>query len=180
VFTSIDLSSVEAWRTQVEALVAAIDMKTLVLLEDEIAAAADAFAVKYFDILHRRRVMHGVDPFASLAIDPDALRRRVTQVLLNLTLRLRQSLLLHNDHARTRDLVDAIGPLRASAVALRELAGQPPLTPRESLLALAAGHGATELIERMQVLREKGDAVTADSLRMLGALIEFTRAMARQ
>jgi predicted nucleotidyltransferase len=179
VFSDIDLSRVEAWRTEVESLVAAIDLKPMVLLDDEIAAAADAFAVKYFDILHRRRVLHGVDPFAALTIDDAALRRRVAQVLLNLALRLRQALLLHNDHARTRDLVDAIGPLRASAVALQELAGQAKTPPREALLALAARHGATALIERLQVLREKGDPVTADSLRLLGELIEFIRAVAR-
>ena len=106
--------------SQVAALVAAIDLKPLVLLEDEIAAAVEAFAVKYFDILHRRRVLHGSDPFDSLTISDEALRRRVSQVLLNLTLRLRQSLLLHNDASRTHALVDAVGPLRATAVALQE------------------------------------------------------------
>src|SRR5262245_29181483 len=175
VFARIDLERVRPWRSQVEALVAAIDLKPLVILEDEIAAAAEAFAVKYFDILHRRRVLHGVDPFESLKISDDALRRRVSQVLLNLTLRLRHSLLLHNDMARTRALVDAVGPLRATAVALQEIAGQPQTAPREALLALAAPAGATALIERMQVLREKGDPVTADSMRLLGELIEFIR-----
>ncbi len=178
VFTRIDVGRVEAWRDEVASLVAAIDLKPLVLLEDEIAAAADAFAVKYFDILHRRRVLHGSDPFESLKISDEALRRRVSQVLLNLTLRLRQSLLLHNDAARTHALVDAVGPLRATAVALQELSGQPQTPPREALLALASAHGATALIERMQVLRENGDPVTADSMRLLGELIDFIRAIA--
>src|SRR4029079_18532602 len=113
VFSHLDLDRVTAWRSQVEVLVAAIDLQPLVLLEDEIAAAADAFAVKYFDILHRRRVLHGTDPFASLTINDEALRRRVSQVLLNLSQRLRHSLLLHNDAARTLALAEAIGPLRA-------------------------------------------------------------------
>jgi predicted nucleotidyltransferase len=178
VFTRLDVERVAAWRAQVETLAAAIDLKPLVLLEDEIAAAAEAFAVKYFDILHRRRVLHGSDPFASLSISQEALGRRVSQVLLNLTLRLRQSLLLHNDHARTRDLADAVGPLRASAVALREIAGQAPLPPKEALLELASKHGATALIERMQELREKGDPVAPDSLRLLAQLIDLTRAIA--
>lgn len=178
VFSGIDVARVEAWRAQVESLAAAIDLKPLVLLEDEIAAAADAFAVKYFDILHRRRLLHGSDPFASLTISSEALSRRVAQVLLNLALRLRQSLLLHNDHARTRDLVEAVGPLRASAVALRELAGQPSLSPKDALLELAAKHGARALVERMQELREKGDPVVPDSLRMLAQLIDFARVIA--
>jgi predicted nucleotidyltransferase len=178
VFSRIELAHVAKWRSQVEALAAAIDLKPLVLLEDEIAAASEAFAVKYFDILNRRRVVHGTDPFASLKISDDALRRRVSQVLLNLTLRLRQSLLLHNDVAHTRDLADAVGPLRATAMALRQLAGEPQTTPKEALLALASRHGATALIERLQDLRIKGDPVTADSMRLLAELIEFARAVA--
>jgi len=178
VFSRIDLERVEQWRSQVEALAAAIDLQPLVLLEDEISAAADAFAVKYFDILHRRRVLHGADPFATLTISDEALRRRVAQVLLNLTLRLRQALLLHNDAARTRALADAIGPLRATAVALQEIHGQPQTAAKEALLALASSHGATALVERMQVLREKGDPVTADSMRLLGQLVDFIRAIA--
>jgi predicted nucleotidyltransferase len=178
VFSSIDVARVEAWRAQVESLAAAIDLKPLVLLEDEIAAAAEAFAVKYFDILHRRRVLHGMDPFATLSISKEALGRRVQQVLLNLALRLRQSLLLHNDHARTRDLVDAVGPMRASAVALRELSGLPALPPKEALLDLASTHGAKALVERMQELREKGDPVTPESMRLLAQLIDFARVIA--
>lgn len=178
VFSALDVARVEAWRAQVESLAAAIDLKPLVLLEDEIVAAADAFAVKYFDILHRRRVLHGLDPFASLSISHEALGRRVAQVLLNLTLRLRQSLLLHNDHAHTHDLAEAVGPLRASAVALREIAGQSSLPPKEALLELASKHGAKALIERMQELREKGDPVAPDSLRLLAQLIDFARAIA--
>lgn len=178
VFTRIELDRVKEWRPQVAALVAAIDLKPLVLLEDEIAAAVEAFAVKYFDILHRRRVLHGSDPFDSLTISDEALRRRVSQVLLNLTLRLRQSLLLHNDASRTHALVDAVGPLRATAVALQELSRQPQTPAKEALLALASTHGATALIERMQALRESGDPVTADSMRLLSELIEFVRAIA--
>lgn len=178
VFTHIDLDRVERWRAEVGVLAAAVDLKPLILLEDEIAAAAEAFAVKYFDILHRRRVLHGADPFANLTISGDALRRRVSQVLLNLALRLRHSLLLHNDFARTHALADAVGPLRASAVALQELSGQPQTAPKEALLALAARHGATALVERMQELRVTGDPVTADSSALLSQLVEFIRAVA--
>src|SRR5215204_137654 len=93
VFSHLDLVRVKAWRSQVELLVAAIDLQPLILLEDEIEAAAEAFAVKYFDIVHRRRVLHGTDPFATLKISDEALQRRVAQVLLNLALRLRHTML---------------------------------------------------------------------------------------
>jgi predicted nucleotidyltransferase len=178
VFTVLDLQRVEAWRSQVEVLVAAIDLKPLILLEEEIAAAAEAFAVKYFDILHRRRVLHGVDPFGSLTISDEALQRRVTQVLLNLALRLRHTLLLGNDAGRTHALTDAVGPLRAAAVALQEVGRQPTTAPREALLELAARHGATALVERLHALRENGAPVAGDSMSLLGDLIHFIRAIA--
>ena len=177
VFSRLDLDRVKAWRSQVEFMVAAINLQPLILLEDEIAAAAEAFTVKYFDILHRRRVLHGTDPFGTLEISDEALRRRVSQVLLNLALRLRHTLLLGNDAGRARALVDAIGPLRASAVALQELTRQPRSEPREALLSLAARHGATALIEQLQALRISGDPVVADSSRLLSELIAFIRAI---
>ena len=176
VFSHLDLDKVREWRSQVELLVAAINLQPLILLEDEIAAAAEAFSVKYFDILHRRRVLHGTDPFAHLEISDEALRRRVSQVLLNLALRLRHTLLLGNDAGRTRALVDAIGPLRASAVALQEVSQEPLSEPKEALLSLAGRHGATALIERLQQLRISGDPVVADSTRLLSELIAFIRA----
>jgi predicted nucleotidyltransferase len=177
VFSRLDLDCVKTWRSQVGLLVAAIDLQPLVLLEDEITAAAEAFAVKYFDILHRRRVLHGSDPFAALKINDEALQRRVSQVLLNLALRLRHTLLLGNDAARAHALVDAIGPLRASAVALQELTRQPLTEPREALLSLAAKHGVIPLIEQLQALRMSGDPVVADSTRLLSELIAFIRAI---
>jgi predicted nucleotidyltransferase len=177
VFSHLDLDRVKAWRSPVELLVAAIDLRPLILLEDEIPAAAEAFAVKYFDILHRRRVLHGTDPFATLTISDAALQRRVSQVLLNLALRLRHTLLLGNDAGRTHALVDAIGPLRASAVALQELARQPRTEPREALLSLAAQHDATGVVEQLQALRISGDPVVADSTRLLAGLIDFIRAI---
>lgn len=177
VFSRLDIDRVKIWRSEVELLVAAINLQPLILLEDEIAAASEAFAVKYFDILHRRRVLHGSDPFATLSISDEALQRRVSQVLLNLAMRLRQTMFLGNDAGRTHALVDAIGPLRASAMALQELARQPRTEPREALLSLAAAHGATALIEQLQALRTSGDPVVAESTRLLAELITFIRAI---
>jgi predicted nucleotidyltransferase len=177
VFSQLDLERVKTWRSQVELLVAAVDLQPLILLEDEIAAAAEAFAVKYFDILHRRRVLHGTDPFATLQISDEALQRRVSQVLLNLALRLRHTMLLGNDGGRARALVDAIGPLRATAVALQELKRQPLTEPREALLGLAAQHNASALIDQLQALRISGDPVVPESTRLLSELITFIRAL---
>src|SRR5439155_13206272 len=47
---------------------AAIRLTVIFLLESEIESAVQAFAVTFDDILHRRRVILGADPFATLSI----------------------------------------------------------------------------------------------------------------
>src|SRR4026209_1761565 len=68
---------------------AAADLSAMFLLRSEVQDAAQAFAQKFADIQRRHRVLHGEDPFATLAIPRAALITRLNQVLLNLTLRLR-------------------------------------------------------------------------------------------
>jgi len=69
---------------------AAVQLNAMFLVETEIAAANEAFAVKFADIQARHRVLFGADPFAGLGTPRDALVRRLGQVLLNLQLRLRE------------------------------------------------------------------------------------------
>jgi hypothetical protein len=175
VFKRIDAAAAAAWRERVATLAAAVDLQVLALLDTEVAAAAEAFSVKYFDILQRRRVLYGTDPFANVTISREALERRVRQVLLNLTLQLRHSWLLHNETGQTHALVDAIGPLRAAALAYGELRGLPRMAPKEALEAVAAEKGVSALLERIQTLRQRGDPAAQDAANLLGELIEFVR-----
>lgn len=141
---------------------AAVRLNVMWILEREIPAAADAFAVKFADISRRRRVLFGADPFGGLAISREAAKRRLTQVLLNLTLRLRSRYAL--DGAREERLAllaaDATGPLRASAAELIDLeAGAPAASPREALERVAAtlpGGGWDAALDRMREARESG------------------------
>ncbi|MGA7992336.1 MAG: nucleotidyltransferase domain-containing protein, partial [Thermoanaerobaculia bacterium] len=82
-------------RGALRAAQAAARLEVMFLLESEIAEAAEAFAVKFADIGRRRRVLFGNDPFATLKVSEDALRRRLSQSLLNLALRLREAWALH-------------------------------------------------------------------------------------
>jgi predicted nucleotidyltransferase len=68
---------------------AAIKLQATFLLREEIPAAVRSFAPKFADILRRRFVLFGEDPFASVAISRDAEIRQLRQQLLNMTLRLR-------------------------------------------------------------------------------------------
>lgn len=119
---------------------AAIRASVMFLLEEEIGAATDAFAVKFADIGRRRRVLVGEDPFAGRAPSRDAVRRRIRQTLLNLELRLRERFTrAGQDESRLALVVaDAAGPLRAIAAAVADITGHPAASPKAALAGLVA------------------------------------------
>lgn len=156
---------------------AAIRLRVMFLLEPEITAAASAFAQKFADIGARRLVWWGeTDPFANLAVPREALARQIEQVLLNLTLRLRERAARdwsHDDVLR-QVLTDAVGPLRASAQGLFAINGQPATSPKAALAALAAMPGAPHphLAHYFSSLRE-GEAEAGTAGAALMATIEL-------
>ena len=90
VLKRFDQACADRLRAPMRLAMAAVQMHAMFLLETEVAAAVDDFAVKFADILTRNRLLFGVDPFINLHVSRDALLRRVKQVLLNLQLRLRE------------------------------------------------------------------------------------------
>jgi hypothetical protein len=136
VLRSFDAARLEPCRAATSRAHATIRLQTLWLLESEIPAAAEAFAVKFVDIARRHRVLHGTDPFAGLIVDRQALIWRLRQVLLNQVLRLRAALVEageHEDRLAVR-VADAAGPLRVAAAEILELEGRPATGPKEALL----------------------------------------------
>jgi len=95
------------------------------LLKEEIPAAARSFASKFADILRRRVILHGDDPFSSISIPREIQLLELKQQLLNQILRLRASYVSRSLREEQLNLVvaSAIGPLRSSAAALLELQG---------------------------------------------------------
>ena len=69
---------------------------------------------------------------------------RLRQILLNLTLRLREAYVTRGQHAEqaARVLADTLGPLRAAAATLLELEGAPNSDSNAALAAVAASFGA--------------------------------------
>lgn len=158
---------------------AAIELNTMFLLEDELPAAMDAFAVKFADIVSRHRVLFGNDPFATLDPSREAWIRRLTQVLLNLQLRLRERyvLLSLREEQLSRVIADAAGPLRASAASLRHLRGESPLPPKEALEALVAqmnDAGLSDALSAISATREDQALAAGSAGKTLLALIELT------
>lgn len=139
VLTAFDRSRIEALRAALLRAHAAIRLEVMWLLESEIGAAADSFAVKFTDIVRRRRVLYGPDPFARLTISRTAAISRLRQVLLNLILRLRASYAVDGGHEERLALrvADAAGPLRVSAAEILQLEGGPVLSPRDALRQMA-------------------------------------------
>lgn len=110
----------------------------MLLLQEEVPAALEAFPDKFMDILRRHQVLLGSDPFVGLVIDPLRLRQKVSQSLLNQTLRLREAYALRSlrEEQAERALADAAGPLRSEAANLLGLEGV-DLAPKEALASLA-------------------------------------------
>jgi hypothetical protein len=159
VLTAFDASRVDGLREPLRTAHAAVQLEAMFLLDREIPAAVEAFAVKFADILHRRRVLHGDDPFVSVTPSRDAEIARLKQVLLNLVLRLRQQYLMRSLREEQAAVVvaETAGPLRACAEALLELQGKPAPSPREALARVATaldGTGWNEVLEHMSHARE--------------------------
>jgi hypothetical protein len=148
------------------------------VLDSELPAAASAFAVKFMDIAHRRRVLHGEDPFVSFAVPRAASIARLRQVLLNLLLRLRQryaSQSLHDDRLALV-LADVAGPLRAAAATLLTLEGGAPTAPREALEAVARSLGGASfepVLRLLSQVRETGAAPAGAARDATLALLEL-------
>jgi predicted nucleotidyltransferase len=122
---------------------AAIKLRVMFLMEDELPAAAEFFAQKFADILRRHRTVLGKDVLATLAIPRRAEIFRLRQILLNLVLRLREGFAArgHRSEQASRILADALGPLRAACATLLALEGAPLQDSDAAFLAVAGSFG---------------------------------------
>jgi predicted nucleotidyltransferase len=122
---------------------AAIKLRVMFLLEDELSSAAEYFAQKFADILRRHKTVFGKDVLASLKVARPAEIFRLRQILLNLILRLREACVArgHRSEQVALILVDTFGPLRAACATLLELEGTPNADSSAALAAVAASFG---------------------------------------
>lgn len=139
---------------------AAVDLQVMFLAEAEIPAALECFAQKFADILRRRHVVFGPDPFSGMAVSREDEIRRTRQVLLNLAMRLREryTLLAANPDQLLLAVTDAIGPLRTCAAAIFEIEGNPPASPKDAFASLIANLGIADwnyLPAHFSALREQ-------------------------
>lgn len=144
VLRAFERGAVDRIREPLRVAAAAVRLGPMFLLESEILAAAEAFAAKFADIVHRRRVLVGDDPFSDLAVSRAAQLARLKQILLNLTLRLRALYAERSlrEEQLARVLADETGPLRVAAATLLELEGAPAASPKEALQRIAGPEAA--------------------------------------
>jgi len=135
---------------------AAIDLQVMFLLESELMQAADAFAVKFADIIARHKVLYGDAPFASLHTSRDAMLRRLRQVLLNQQVRMRERymLLSLNEEQLAGAIADAAGPLRSAAASLAQLEGKSAQSGKQALEAFVDQLGDPALHTALQAMSE--------------------------
>lgn len=173
----------DAFREPLRTAHTAIRADAMFLLRAELPDAAELFAVKFWDIRSRHRVLHGADPFAQLAISDAALRLKLREVLLNLALRLRERYvrLSLREEQLVPVITDAAGPLRVAAAALLALQGQSVASPREALERVAASAHDVEFLAAVGSLHAARQALKLPAgkagthLRALARLADYLR-----
>lgn len=171
-----DPQALDRLRPAAEAARLQLNVRPMWILVDELALAAEAFALKYGDIAQRHVVLHGTDPFDGLHIPRAALVAQLRQSLLNTVLRLRAQFVDHAEQ-ETRlalTLADAMGPLRVAAATLAALSGSPAASPKQALAQLA-GPGASDALHDASTVREGGTLPPGAARRALLVLIGVAR-----
>jgi predicted nucleotidyltransferase len=161
---------------------AAIALTASFVLTSELPLAMEAFAVKYGDMLRKRRVLFGPDPFAGLTVSRAEEVARLRQTLLNLLLRLRERYLSTRlrEEQTAKVLAHMAGPLRAAAAMLLELSGRPAASPKAALEAFAAslpGEGWKNVVATISRVREGGSLEKGAGPATLRRLVDLATAM---
>lgn len=180
VLESFERAAADALREPLRTARAAIGLQAMFLREDELPAALESFALKFADVLRRRRVLLGDDPFADAAVPAGALRFQLRQVLLNLELRLRAAYVERGlrEEQLARLLAEEAGPLRAAAAALLELEGGEPLAPKAALARLAGECGDFgSLLDGLSRAREEGRLEPGEGAALCFRLLELVEAL---
>jgi predicted nucleotidyltransferase len=165
---------------------AAIQLRVMFLLETELQAALHSFAVKFADVLRRRVVIYGDDPFAGISVSRDDTIIRLKQTLLNQTLRLRQAYVSRGlrEEQLAATIADAAGPLRSSAAALLELEGTSVSSGKEALEKVAAslpgGPQRTKYLNIVAEARQRQTLPPGVAGQTLLHLIELARLMSQR
>jgi predicted nucleotidyltransferase len=157
---------------------AAVQLRPMFLLKEEIPAAARSFASKFTDILRRRVILHGDDPFASISIPREIQILELKQQLLNQILRLRASYVSRSlrEEQLNSVIAHAIGPLRSSAAALLELQGKPAASNQQALERIGSDLGLAnwpQTLASLSAIQESSLAAPGEAPRLFFQVLDL-------
>jgi predicted nucleotidyltransferase len=182
VLARFDVAKIDALREALRSARALIQLSAMLILEAEVPAAAEAFAVKFADIRERHKILHGKDLFAALEPSRQAMLVRLRQILLNYVLRTREryALLSLREEQLAALVADSAGPLRSAAALMLALEGHAAPSPKAALETLAAELDRTRYAEALANLsRARDEASLAPGVGRTTtlALLELARAL---
>lgn len=182
VLRRFEQARVDQVREAARTALAAIQLHAMFVLTEELPAAADAFAVKFQDILTRRVVLLGEDPLRGVTIPRQRIVERLRQDLLDVSIRLRATYVLVSlrEEQLARVVAEAAAPLRASAAAIVALDGKPATSPKEALAALAAslpGGPWTDVLAGLSDARDDAKLPPGVGAKLLLRIIDLAMAL---
>lgn len=188
VLTRFSKPEADAFREPLRLASVAGRAAAMFVLESELPGVAEAFAVKFDDISRRRLVLFGADVIAGLDVSREAKIHRLRQVLMNLTLRLRQQYMANSlrEERLAAVLADAAGPMRSAAATLLEMQGQAVTSPKEALATVARALGGGEWSQTLALVSQVREAqtlpagVAGPAVFQLMALVEAMRLQAER
>jgi predicted nucleotidyltransferase len=159
---------------------AEIDLNVMFILEEEINLAAEAFAVKFSDILSRNRILWGTNPLTSVNISRESTISRLRQVLLNMRMRLRERYVMVGlrEEQLSYLIADVAGPLRASAMTILHLEGTGASSPKEALEKICMefqGRKWDDVLHSISTAREEGLLAPGTAENIVFDLIHLTK-----
>lgn len=182
VLTGFERAPIDELRDALRLAQAAVRLTPMFVRDDELPAAAEAFAAKFADVRRRRRVLYGDDVFAGLEVPRAAEIARLRQVLLNLVLRLRAEYVLKSlrEEQAALALAEAAGPLRACAASLVALESRVEVEPKQALARVAESlpqAGLGDVLARLSEARETGRLPPGVAAPALFALLGLAEAL---
>lgn len=157
VLSKFDSNKADQLREPLRLAEAAIKLRAMFLLEEEVGPASQAFAVKFADVKRRRRVLYGDDPFAVVSVSREDAIFRLKQTLLNLILRLRESYISRGlrEEQLAVTIAETAGPLRSCAATLLELEGMTAPSAKDALHQISSSlPGAEKRNEELHLVSE--------------------------
>ena len=182
VLRAFDRARADRVREPLRVAYAAARLSVMFLLLDEIQSAASDFAQKFSDVRRRRRVLWGPDPFAGLTVSRQAQIVRLHQVLLNLTIRLRNLYVSRSlrEEQLARAVAETSGPLRTCAANLLELEGRTAGAPGDALgqvVAETGGADSREALAQLDAIRDGRVLAPGVAGNVLFRMLEWGKAM---